>query len=479
MKRVFALILSLALVFGLAACSGTDASTGGSTAPAEGSEAAGGDSTAATGDEVTLEFIQWWEPELPDGSFRAIMDKFEEANPGIKVELISGPFKNIKEQVVVGATSGTLSDVVGLDGTWVNDLAKQGAIANMSDLMSSAGFDDKDIAAQIKVDGGTYMIPVVTFVYPMYVNLDMLEAAGIENPPSTRTEFLDAARKLTKPDENVYAWALPLLLAHPTGANHDVMSWVWASGEQAIKDGQPDLNNEAVKEVYEFIQTMYDENLVAPGAFSMEEVDKVQEFTNGRVAMVINTMAHITTIRESNPDLNFTVIPVPAAEGYDGQRGMDYAAWGIGVSESSQHKEEAWKLVEFLMSTEINSELSSIANAFPGNSTSEPDFVKTDELFAKAFEIFQDSYLINEFTGVPVSEELQRKMNEYMQQMLDGNITVDEALASTQAAWEELYEGGSGSVETADDADASAASEAEGDAAASSEAGSEASSEAA
>ena len=47
-------------------------------------------------------------------------------------------------------------------------------------------------------------------------------------------------------------------------------------------------------------------------------------------------------------------------------RGLPYASWGIGIAENSEHKEEAWKLVEFLMDAETNSQLSSIANAFPG-----------------------------------------------------------------------------------------------------------------
>jgi multiple sugar transport system substrate-binding protein len=43
------------------------------------------DAAAPSGDVVTLEFTQWWEPELPAGAFRALMDEFEAANPGIKV----------------------------------------------------------------------------------------------------------------------------------------------------------------------------------------------------------------------------------------------------------------------------------------------------------------------------------------------------------------------------------------------------------
>lgn len=62
---------------------------------------------------------QWWEPELPDGEFRALMDDFEAQNPGIKVKLLSGPYASTKEQVIASAAAGEMSDVVGLDGAWV------------------------------------------------------------------------------------------------------------------------------------------------------------------------------------------------------------------------------------------------------------------------------------------------------------------------------------------------------------------------
>ena len=41
--------------------------------------------------QTEIEFIQWWEPEMPDGALRGIMDEFQAANPDIKVTLVSGP----------------------------------------------------------------------------------------------------------------------------------------------------------------------------------------------------------------------------------------------------------------------------------------------------------------------------------------------------------------------------------------------------
>ena len=408
----------------LAACSGGgDAGSGGED-----------------GGDVTLEFSQWWEPELPDGAFRGLMDKFEAENPGIKVELLSGPYASTKEQVVAGAASGTMSDVVGLDGAWVSDFAKQGAITDLTAVMTDAGYDDSQLASQVQVDAKTYMIPVVNFVYPMFTNDDLLSQAGVTAPPTNRTEFADAATKITALGDNVHGWVLPLSLEAPNGIQNDVMSWVWASGGSMLKDGKPALtDNEAVTSATDYIQGLWDDGVIAPGSFTMKEQDKVEEFTNGRVGMMIDSLAHVTDLRESNPDLKFSISAIPAEDGYTDKRGIPYASWGIGIAENSEHKAEAFKLVEFLMSEEINSELSTMANAFPGNTASVPDFVKDDELFSTAFEIYKSGYPANEFTGLPVAEQLMRDFGEQFQKALDGQQSMEDALAAAQAKWEEEF----------------------------------------
>jgi multiple sugar transport system substrate-binding protein len=387
--------------------------------------------------EVVLEFAQWWEPELPDGSFRALMDEFESENPGIKVELLSGPYSTTKEQVVAGAASGTMADVVGLDGAWVNDFAKQGSLADMSKLMEATSYDQDQLASQIKIEGSTYMIPIVNFVYPLYTNDDVLASAGVTSPPTSRTEFRAAAKAVS--EDGVYGWALPLSLEAPNGIQNDVMSWVWASGGSMLKDGQPDVTNGDVSNAVEYIKDIWDDGSIAPGSFTMKEQDKLEEFTNGRVAMIVSSLSHINLIRESNPELNFSVSAMPAVDGYTGKRGIPYASWGIGIAENSEHKEEAWKLISFLMSESTNAKLSSIANAFPGNTTASPDFVKGDEMFGKAFEIYQSGFPANEFVGLPVAEQLMRLFDEQLQLYLDDQISLDSMLKVAQENWVDKF----------------------------------------
>lgn len=385
--------------------------------------------------QTNIEFIQWWEPEMPAGSLRSIMDDFEKANPDIKVSLVSGPYSTTHDQIVVGAASGTLSDVVGLDGAWVNGLAKQGAIAAMDGLMDAAKYDRTQIADIVKVEGKSVMFPLASFVYPVFVNLDLAKAAGVDAMPSNRSEFAAAAKKMTNAEKNQYGWVLPLSLQNPGGIQNDVMSWVWASGASMLKDGRPDVENSAVVDTLTYVKSLQDAGVISPGVFAKREQEKVEEFANGRVGMMIDSLAHINLLRQRNPGLHFGISAIPAVDGYTGKRGLPYAAWGIGISDSSQHKAEAWKLVAYLMSPEVNGRLVSLANAFPGNVHAKPDFSKADPLFADAFKIYQSGRLANEFVGLPVAEDLMRDMTIEVQKTFDGQQSAKEAAAATQKQW--------------------------------------------
>ena len=171
----------------------------------------------------------------------------------------------------------------------------------------------------------------------------------------------------------------------------------------------------------------------------MKEQDKVEDFTNGRVGLMIDSLAHVNTIRQGNPDLAFDIAAIPAAAGYSGQRGMPYASWGIGVSGTTEHAAAAWKLVAFLMGADVNAELANDAKAFPGNSKATPEFVNSDEMFKKAFEIWGSGTPANEFPGLPASETLMREFDEQINSYLSGTIDVDTMLSNAQGSWDEKF----------------------------------------
>jgi multiple sugar transport system substrate-binding protein len=392
--------------------------------------------SAGSGDasgDVTLDFSQWWEVELKPDVMRSMMDDFEKENPGIKVNLISNPYSATVDLQTAGAATGTLADIVAINGASVYDLKTQGAITDLSALMEDADFDPSELVSNDQIDGATYMVRALNFTYPMYFNTDLLEAAGITELPQTRSEFVAAAKAVTDPDNNVYAWSLPINVQSPAG--FDSQAWLWATGGRFLDDRQPDFTTDEVKDTLAFLQEQYQDGYVAPGAFTQKEQDKVEEFTNGRNAMMIGSLAHISGIREANPDLNFTIGAVPADDGYTGTRGLAGASWGLGIAENSEHKAEAWKLIEWLLSTDVNSQLSTEATGFPGNKDSVPGYVDGDELFQQAFDVYQDSDLVTELEGLPKALDLNRNLNENLVKLLEGDQDVDQTADALQEYW--------------------------------------------
>jgi multiple sugar transport system substrate-binding protein len=384
---------------------------------------------------ITLEFMQWWEPEMTPGVMETICSDYEAANPGIKIKRISKPYSEVQSQVTIGAASGTLSDVLGCDPTWIYNLVKQNAVKPLDEFFAADNYDESQLASISVLNGKKYLINVENFIYPLFYNTDMFEAAGITSVPKTHSEFIAVAEKLTDVNKQQYGWDISLSLQNPTGIQNDIMSLVWASDGSGV----PEPNNADVLAVFNLVKTMSDKGLLVPGFITAQEQDKVEHFVNSRTAMMIDSLAHINMIRSRNADLNFDIALPPVADNYSGPHILDMAAWGVTISESTEHPQEAWDFVKYIMSPEINAKIADSVNAFPGNINGDPSWVKEDALNQKAFALYRENGVRNEFQGAPEANNLMRLMAEQMQTMLTGKQTAKQALVKTSAAWAEVY----------------------------------------
>lgn len=404
------------------------------------SSGGGGSSSSDSNQKVTLTFSQWWAPQMPSGSMQGIVNDFEKSHPNIKIKLISAPFDTVQSQTISQAASGTMSDIVGLDGAWISPLYKQGALANLSDLMKKAGYDSSQLASQVGYKGSTYDIPVVNFSYPLFTNDAILAKAGIASPPKTWSEFEADAKKITASEKGVAGWVVPLGTTNPNGVQNDILSWAWASGGSMLKNGQPDLtNNSKVTGAVNMVKDLVQGNDVVPGANSVQEPDKVTNFVNGRVGMMINSMAMINTIVKEQPNLKFTVSAQPTQDGYSGKPGVMIASWGIGISAKSQHPTQDWQFLQYLMSKQTNSKLATLANGFPGTKTASPNFSGTDPHFKTAFGIYQKGEPVNEFVGLPSADQLMTEFLTEFQKVVANQESTATMLQNVQTQWKQQF----------------------------------------
>ncbi len=423
-KKFIAMAAAAAMALSMAACGGNNNTPSTENTPVT----ANGESTS-TGESVTLKFQQWWGVELPKGYLDEICANFEK-DTGIKVELISAPWADTKTAITAGAANGTIADVISVDGAWLSEFVDMGILAD-----AAAAGVKTDLANDIwKVKDTSYVIPVNNFAYPMYVNMDILKASGVEKIPETWSQLIDACAKITKAGYS--AFALNLGTTNANGIQNVFMGTGWASGIN-LKDesgafavaGSTDLTALA-----ELFKTLYDAQSLYPGMSTLEESEMTSNFAAGNCAF---TLASAATMSQFT-NVNFAATTVPVKDGYTGKHGICYASWAVGISERSEHKAEAAQFINYLLGGldgtdgSVSAGLASTMSAFPNSKAAQPDYSGAPQQFQDFYKLYQENYVINEFIGLPNASDVMTSMTNDLVRYLEGGLDCSAMLTNWQ-----------------------------------------------
>ena len=258
----------------------------------------------------------------------------------------------------------------------------------------------------------------------------------------TWSELLDACKKVTDPANNVYGFAMNMSTDNATCMEF-FAAFAWNSGASILdENGMPYMaGNEILIDTCEFFKSLFDNGVVIPGMYTMTDADKVQEFVNGRVAFMPDSVAHLTNIREQAPDMNVTFINMPHAEGYDGQSYMRVNNWAVGIAESCEYKKEAALFIQYLLGAEVSADLCVHAGGFPVNTAAQPAYTDDSEAFQAISTIYANGKGKAEFYSMPTAEALMRVLDEELVMYIDGDYaTAEEMLESVQTQFEAAYQ---------------------------------------
>jgi multiple sugar transport system substrate-binding protein len=203
MKKGLAVILVGIMVASLAAC-GSKSGSSGSSENAEATTAPESNNVTQpaenSGKAITLKFQQWWGAELPKGYLDEICAKYEQET-GVKVELLTAPWSDTKTAITAGSTNGTIEDIISVDGAWLSEFVNMGILTD-----AAAAGVNSSLASDIwKVNGTGYVVPILNFAYPMYVNMDILKDSGVDAIPTTWSELEAACKKITAAGHSAFA----------------------------------------------------------------------------------------------------------------------------------------------------------------------------------------------------------------------------------------------------------------------------------
>ncbi|CAM4485676.1 multiple sugar transport system substrate-binding protein [Paenibacillus endophyticus] len=365
-NKVLALLLCAVLTIGLlAGCSSKNEDEGGKT----------------DGEKITLRMIESLTSPKRTELIQALVTKFEEANPNIKVEFISPPFDQADNKIRTMLASNEQIDVLEARDLNVAEYVNNEYLEPLN-AYTDKWSDFATVSAVSKSVGSIgdklYFVPNGLYERQMFYRSDWLKEAGL-NPPTTWEELYEVSKKLTDPAKNRFGFSFrggagstgttdAIILAY----NGDKVN---LEDSMFTKDGATVYSTPEAKAGMELYLKLY-KDASPPDSINWGFQEQVQAFTSGVTGILLQDPDVIQSLQEKMTEGTWATAPL--VTGPTGKALFAAGGAGWGIATHSEHKEEAWKLIEFLSSPDANTAFSKDYGLIPiHSSAAEDEFFKT------------------------------------------------------------------------------------------------------
>ncbi|MDE2819872.1 MAG: ABC transporter substrate-binding protein [Chloroflexota bacterium] len=382
---------------------------------------------------------------------------FEDAHPGICVDNIFLPWDNRLQNLLAAIAAGNPPDVTMFGRHDLPFFAATESIIPLDDYMAADGVDPAIFHpsefAGTQFNGKTWLLPLPgggAFSIAWY-NTDHFAEAGIESFPETWDEMLEVAETLRLGDGS-FLERIGVNTQSTSGPGA-FLTWLNANGQDWISADLRTItiNNEAGIQALQFMQDMAEIN------YGIEELNAFWEMAGefdqgpliqGLVSIEINGSWTLFQVEDHAENLNYDVAPIPYGPmGDPGRRGGAHGGWGYMIPKNAAHPDEAWKLVKWL-TTEIEGDGACWfiqQQQRPSPLIDCNGYEKDGVVHPRAESLLGVAALDNLVTVSPVQPEANQIINRMVEDVLFGDSSIEDALASAEgeiqglldAFWEE------------------------------------------
>ncbi|WP_017721537.1 ABC transporter substrate-binding protein [Kamptonema formosum] len=308
---------------------------------------------ALTRDKVTLNVLiaaaekTQWAP---------LVEEFHAKNPDIHFNILEAP--NATDAVEDLYTSAFILgdspyDLVYMDIVWVPKFAAAGWLVDLSDRLSQqelAEFMPEDINGG-RYQGGLYRIPFTSDAGLLYYRKDLLQKAGYK-PPETFNELVKISQALQKQGAAQwgYVWqgrqyeglaATFVEVLHSTGG-------FWINPET----GEVGLDKPQGIEAVEILLNTIESGISPPGVTTYQEEETRRLFQSGKAVFLRNWPYVWDLANQADSPVRGKIALKPMVHASGGASGACLGGWGLGISKSTKHPEEAWRAIKFFTSAD-------------------------------------------------------------------------------------------------------------------------------
>lgn len=383
----------------------------------------------------TIVYWTMWESTEPQGKVLKEAAQAYEAETGNKVDLQFKGRTGMREGLQPALDAGTIIDIFDEDMDRVN-VSWIDYILDIEDLAKAANYEETAnaglIGAARQVAGGTLKsIPYQPFVFAFFYNADIFEEAGVEAPPATWAELLDACEKIKN------AGYVPITSDDAyimTNLGYHMARLIGEEGVRRVVDNGEWAEEPAVLEAAKAYTDLAAKGYLSPTiGSSVWPTNQNGEFAMGESAIYLNGSWLPNEVKEmTGPDYNWGCFSYPAVEG--GVHGPEAANFGsqvLAINKSSQVAPEAFDLIVKITKGEFDAKLSIESVGIPVDSTN----TEWPAMLASAKDVMnQLSVRYSWAAGIENNVNMTPYIKQAFQQLCGGQITPEQFVDTLETA---------------------------------------------
>jgi len=404
-RKVLFLLISLALLSGLAACGG------GSENGDEGTPTTGaGTAAPSTG---TVEITVWHHETAANlDAIQALARRFNASQSEVKVKLAyQGGIGDHVIKVLASAQGGDLPTIDYMDEVYAQRLIDTGAFRPVQDFVDQEGYDlsddfDPKVIQYYTVDGKLWAMPIAIAVPLLFYNKIPFREVGLdpEDPPQDLDEVMEASRKLVKRDSHGNVMRAGFAL--------DIDSW--RAEVTLAENGDLFLNNDNGRDarasevlfngptgqaLFRWWQDMIKEGLAINVGRNPSGADNLLPLGSGQIVMTWASSAALRSVVDvlesglTQIEVDLGIAGAPGVPGGTRQTATYSRGLWLTKDRPQTEQEAAWKFIKWLMEPEQQAEWFAGTGYLPVRNSSY-DLPAAQEIMAKypGFRVAKDMF---------------------------------------------------------------------------------------
>jgi len=384
--------------------------------------------------------LEFWTMNL--AKFNTYFDqtivKFNEANPGLKAKWVDMNWDQIQPKLIASIAAGNPPALVNFNVPWVHEFAAQGNILPLDQFLgANKAIYSTNAVKDVQVKGQMYAFPWYNSTQIIAYNKDIFAKAGIKNAPKTFDEFIVMGKQI-KAKTGLAAFAPKM---------SDMIGFFYYAGLPVITDGKAVFNSPKHVAFIQKFADLYKAGVMPKDVFKMAFEQEIAAYNSGKIAMMTTAAQGLkrteTDAKAIYDKTEVAPFPLDAGKLNLGSWMMDFvipkgtkdpaAAAKLGIFLTSDEQQLA-----FSKATESTMPSTKKANLDPYFQSGANSADVVDRARSVAAKSMDNARTLTLTPGtLPDETVMTKKLQDEIQNAVEGRKSVKEALDTAAAAWNE------------------------------------------